>query len=439
MMLVTVLLLLAAGWPLCGALDPEARGGRRAGESLLLGSASAVIVLQILAICGIRWDRVALVVPVAAISVVAGIVARRRKLAITDAPAPTGSRLWYLLDGVTLTLVAAHLLFSSLERPYEWDYFGIWGFKGSLFYASRSIPWPTLSDPAFRWIQQGHPLFTPILYDVVAIVAGRWNDARLGLLATAFGASLILIVRGLVAEEDGSRFRRSAITLAVTPAALSMWIGLAEPFLVAFATAGILLIRHALRDDRSRSLTVGAVCLGCAVMTKNEGLAFLAATVVGVLVATRGRWRTVIDLWPAAAVATPWLIIRQRAAVNTGLFAGEIGQRIERIAHPAGIVKTFFATPVPDHVFWWAAIAAIALCFRHAWTRERFLVAVIAFQFACYVGQNFLVPWSVESQIMFSWNRILDQLAPATAFTAAILLSSRMEGREVKTPSTITA
>ncbi len=440
MTLLAIALLLAAGWPLSGALDPEARGGRRAGESLLFGAASAVVVLQFLAIAGIEWNRLTLAIPVAAISMAAWAVSRRSGAQLATSPLPTGSRLWYALDAVTIILVLAHLLYSSLLRPYEWDYFGIWGFRGHLFFSTRSISWPPFRTPDFDWSKPGHPLLTPILYDVVAVVAGRWNDARFGLLATAFGAALIVIVRGLVAAEHGSRFRRAAVTLALTPAALSTWIGLAEPFLIAYATAGVLLVRRGLRDDSRRSLTAGALFLGCAVMTKDEGGAFLLAAAVGVFLASRRRWRAVLDLWPALAIAMPWILIRSRAGADTGILGGDVAQRILRIQHPFAIFEAIFATPVANHVFWWAAIAAIVLCFRQAWIRERFLLVVIVVQFASYVAQNFVVPWEVATHILYSWNRLIDQLAATTVFTAAMLLISRIEGpTTAQTPDPLAA
>jgi hypothetical protein len=269
--LLAIALLLIAGWPLCRALDPEARGVRVAGESLLFGSGATAMILFLLAAFGVSWSRPWLFTALGLVVVACAAFAARRTGPEHGRVEPTGSRAWIVVDIVTGTLVAAHLLFASLERPYEWDYFGIWGFKGHLFYVTRSIPWPILRDVDFAWIQRGHPLFAPLLYDVVAIVSGEWRDRDLGLLTTAFGLAVILIVRGLVAEESAQRWHRSLVTLAVTPAALSMWVGLAEGFLIGFATSGILLVRRGLLRDSPRSISAGAVLLGCAAMTKNEG------------------------------------------------------------------------------------------------------------------------------------------------------------------------
>lgn len=423
MVLLTIALLALAGWPLAGAIDAEARGGRRAGEALLFGSAAAVVILELLAIAGIGWSRATLLLPLGGLAAATATVSRKH--ASRPLPGPCGSRLWHALDAVTALLIAADLLYASGERPYEWDYFGIWGFKAHVFFNAHSVAWTTLRSPDFLWTQPGHPLFAPLLYDVVAIVGARWKDTNLGLLATAFAVALILVVRGVVAAESGSRLRRTAVTLAVTPAALSIWIGLAEPFLIAFATAGVLVVRRGIRSSSSRSIAAGAALLGCAIMTKDEGLAFLFATIVAVLV--DARWRSLLNLWPALAVPIPWFVIRQRAGVSTGLFAGEVASRIQRLEHPAAIFRTMFDTIVTNHVFWWAAVVTIVFFWREIWTSERFLLVVIAVQFSAYVGQNFLVPWDPLPHIVFSWSRLLDQFAAIVAFAAAMVLTSAVE------------
>jgi hypothetical protein len=450
--LSAVALLLIAGWPLCRALDPEARGVRLAGESLLVGSGAASMILFLPAACGVPWSRSWLFGALGLVAVGCAAFAGRRTSPVHCRVEPTGSRAWIVLDIISGTLVAAHLLFASLERPYEWDYFGIWGFKGHLFYVARSIPWPILRDADFGWIQRGHPLFVPLLYDVVAIVSGDWGDRNLGLLTTAFGLAVVLIVRGLVAEERAERWRRSLVTLAVTPAALSMWVGLAEGFLIGFATGGILLVRRGLLRDSPRSISAGAVLLGCAAMTKNEGTAFLVSAAIAIAVSHQrvmpnhieesGRgpqaeghppdlslrlgmtlWRRLFYLWPAAAVAAPWIVTRSLFHIETDLLAGNLAQREQHLRSAAHIVHQIFATPIDDCVFWWAAIAATAFHWRRAAGFERFLVAVLASQLAFDVLQNFLIPWDPDPHIRYSWNRILDQMAALTAFTASMLIA----------------
>ncbi len=427
MIVLTTGVLVALGWPVAAALDPFAKRAARAGEALLCGSAAAVLVLEILAIAQVRWSPVTFGMPLLAIALAAWLISRRIRTA-PQIVEPAGSRLWYLLDGVTALLLAADLLYSSLERPYEWDYFGIWGTKGHLFFTARSIPWSMLRNGDYHWLRPAHPVFAPLLYDAAAIVAGRWNDAHFGFFAAAFALATVLIVRGEVAAESGSRFRRSAITLAVAPAALSMWIGLAEPFLIGFATAGVLIVRRGLRDSSNVSIAAGAAFLGCAVMTKDEGIAFLVAVAASMVVASGKRWRALPQLWPAVAVALPWFIIRERVSTGSELFEGNAPDRvIGRLLHPAQILSTMWTSAVTNHLFWWAAAVTLIVFSRKLWQKERFLFVAIILLSAAYFGQNLLVPWDPVPHIVFGWSRFIDQYAAIVAFTAATILASAIE------------
>lgn len=423
MTLLSITLLTLAGWPIRRAIDPDAGGARAAGESFLFGSGSAALVLFLMAACGIAWSRVSLLIGLGILAATAAAVTSRpAAIARETAPTPSGSRLWLLLDLATVVLVVAHVAFAALERPYEWDYFGIWGYKAHLFFETRSIPWPILRDAEYARIQRGHPLFAPLLYSVGAIVKGDWQDRDLGLLITAFGVALILVVRGLVSEEHPSRFRRCLTTLAVAPGALSLWIGLAEGPLIAFGTSGILLIRRGLRHDSDRSIAAGAVLLGCAAMTKNEGTGLILAAAAALLVSSRNGWKRVFWLWPAAAVLAPWIISGRLVQIQTDFLSGDLAAWKERLLGAAAIIRELLATPVNDRFFWWAAVAAILMAWRRALTAERFLLVVLLVQFSFDVLQNFLVSWDPAPHIRYSWNRVLDQIGPLTAFTAATLL-----------------
>lgn len=429
MIVLTCALLVAFGWPVAAALDPHAKPAARAGEALLCGSSAAALVLEVLALAEVRWNRVTLGVPLLAIAVAAWLISRRIQTAPRETIEPTGSRLWILLDAATALLLVAYLLYSSFERPYEWDYFGIWGTKAHLFFTKLSIPWSMLRDGDYTWTRPGHPLFATLLYDTGAIVGGRWNDAQFGFFAAMFAVALVLIVRGEVAAESGSRFRRSAITLAVTPAALSLWIGLAEPFLIGFATAGVLLVRRGLRDQSLPSIRAGAAFLGCAVMTKDEGIAFLIAVAISMFIAARQRWRTLLQLWPTVAVPLPWLVIRERISTRSELFAGDVAARVfDRLLHPAEIFSTMWTSAVTNHIFWWAAAATLIVFARQLWRKERFLFAAVILLSAAYFCQNLLVPWDPVPHIMFGWNRLIDQFAAIVAFTAATILTAAVEG-----------
>ena len=301
-------------------------------------------------------------------------------------------------------LVVAHVAFAALERPYEWDYFGIWGYKAHLFFETRSIPWPILRDADYAWIQRGHPLFAPLLYSVGAIVRGQWQDRDLGLLVTAFGVALILVVRGLVSEEHPSRFRRCLTTLAVAPGALSLWIGMAEGPLIAFGTSGILLIRRGLRRDSRRSIAAGAFLLGCAAMTKNEGTGLILAAAARPGLVT--RWlETSLLVMARRCSPRPLDRFASGRSDSDRLLSGVLPARKERLLSAASILREILATPVNDHLSFggrpWPRFFLLA--WRRALTAERFSWRCCSFVFVRRSLQNFLVLVIRRRHIRFSW------------------------------------
>ena len=156
------------------------------------------------------------------------------------------------------------------------------GFKARTFFAAGGIDWHFLEHPFHYDVHPDYPPLLPLAFDVFAVMRGSWNDATLGLLSVAFAVALLLVVNRIAREETESSITAAAITAAMVPFACSPWIGLAEGPLLAYATTGMLLIRRG-------SMAAGAVMLGLAASTKNEGLTLIVATAIALVAARRAR------------------------------------------------------------------------------------------------------------------------------------------------------
>ena len=200
-----------------------------------------------------------------------------------------------------VVLLLGYALYATLAPPPEYDYLTDWGFKAKAFFEVRAIDWQLLGRSIDRNVHPDYPLLLPLTYDFIAVLRNGWNDAHLGIVHVAFAAALLLVIHETAWDDTRSRIAAVFIAIALIPFAATPWIGLAEGPFIAYATAALLLIR---RGD----LTLGAILLGLAASTKNEGLTLIAAAAIGLLCA--GRKRDVVRLWPAVLIPLPWLIAR---------------------------------------------------------------------------------------------------------------------------------
>jgi len=122
-----------------------------------------------------------------------------------------------------------------------------------------------------------------------AIVSGDWSDRWLGLMMTAFAAAVLLVVRGLVAEETSPLFA-ALITAAAATLAVSRYVGLAEGPLIAFGASSVLFLRRALQSDDAVAWRHGAVMLALAANVKNEGIALAVSVAISASLNRRRGW-----------------------------------------------------------------------------------------------------------------------------------------------------
>ena len=415
--MTTAALMLAIalyGVPL--ALCFRLRGFALAGASFLLGAGAIALHLFALSVMGIAWTRTSVLLTLAPLAVLATAVILSRRSAAKDPlhPArPSGSSRGSFAvfaaqddtrpavgDLLVLIPIVAYAIFALYAPPYEWDYYGVWGIKGRWFFDAQGIDWTYLKTNSSH---PDYPLLVPLLFDFTAIVTGRWDDTTFGWIYVALCASFIAIARG---------HSNALVALAVAFPALNLWIGLAEAAVMAFGCAGLLFLRR-------EQYGIGAVMLGLAAWSKNEGVALIIAAALALLLVRR----RVLALWPAIAIAAPWFIARGMFGLRTDLaHPGVIGRIVERLLEPVTTWKALAKAP-PDQPYLWLAILVIVLLYiRAAWRHERFLLLALLLQIAALVIPLFATPFDLAGHAQFSLNRTPHQIAPAAAFLAALLL-----------------
>jgi hypothetical protein len=410
--LFALAIALAAGIPLALSLrssaSPRDNVSLLTGEGLLLGIGTCAALTAVL-----PWSRW-FVVP--ALLIVAAVAACRSN-AGSPGPAAASSRWAMLLYALAIIALIGYALYATIAPPPEFDYLTNWGFKAKAFFAVRSIDWQLLGRTIDRNVHPDYPLLLPLTYDFIAILRDGWRDTSLGVVHIAFAAALLLVAHGAALEETRSRLAAAFITAALIPFAATPWIGLAEGPFVAYGTAALLLIRRG-------NLAVGAILLGLAASTKNEGLTLIAAAAFGLLCARRAR--DVLRLWPAVVILLPWLIARSLHALPTDIATGGVMARVvDHLRDPMPLLAAIASVSLGKPLFWIALAIGIAIAARTLVTRERFVIVTLAVQFACYVGAYLATPFDLAWHVTWSWERLVAHLTPALTYVVLASLIAR--------------
>jgi hypothetical protein len=421
--LVAILFACVAGAAAAWLLDPDATGSQLGGEAILLGIATSAGVLFALSMVHIPWSRTALIAGIAVVAVCCAWrgASRPRRLGL-------GGRRYASIpfDLLTVLLLAGYALLATLAPVWEFDFLADWGLKARTFWEAGGIDWAFLEHPLHRIVHPDYPPLLPLSFDVLAVMRGAWNDQTAGLMNVVFAAGILLIIHRLALEETDSPAAAGFITAALVPFAATPWIGIAEGPLVAYGTAGLLLVRKGIQRELPRTIGAGAVMLGLAALSKNEGLTLIIAA--GIALIIERRFRDVVRLWPALVVVFPWLLLRSLHALPTDLAeSGVISRIIEHLGEPQTIFAAIRKYPLGKGLYWLGIVAGMVMTIRTLVRKERFVLVALLMQLAFYIAAYLASPHDIGWHVRWSWERLVAHLTPALTYIVLITLIARRE------------
>ena len=430
---VAILTTLVIGIPMTLAVDRDARSGALIGLSYLYGCGAVWAVLFTLSLLHVRWTAMTTTVTLVAFSAVMWIVVllRRAEAAPPGAAVDRGplAMLAPIADLATVYAVVTFAMYATITRVWEWDFWAIWGLKGRVFLEAGGIDWRFLQSPFNDFAHPDYPLLLPLNYAYVAVTNGQWDHRWMALPGIVFGVALILIVRSLAAREL-PRFLAALLAFATAGVALSQYVGLADAPLIAYGTAAILFIRRGILFDEASGFRHGAILLGLAAGTKNEGLALIASVVIAMLIARASKWRDVLRLWPAVVIPLPWIVARFAFHLQTDIARGSfISRAIERIGD-SGVIVASLLRWLPDPWLWLLMLVGMVMIPRTTRTAERFILAAVAIQAVWYLAAYFGTPLDVIWHIETSWPRVARHLEAPLLFVVMLTLAQAFERGE---------
>lgn len=429
--LIAIAAMCLAGLPLAVALEPSLGWRARIGLGFLFGTGMAALILLGATIVGLPWSKVALFVPLALASAAFLPAALRVEQSGERSPQ---SRLAIAVDVATAVAVAGYALFATIARPWDSDFWAIWGLKAKEFFLARGLSFDFLANADNVYSHPDYPPLVSLVYDVAAIIAGRWDDRWFGAFSVAFTVALLLVLREELERQSGSPLVGALGTLALTGAACSPWIGLGEGPLVALSASGLVLVSRGLRTDAPGAIVSGSLLVGLGALAKNEGVMFVIAMLLASLLVRRQQWARVV--LPAGFVMCPWLLVRLFLATPTDVFEGSFLSRFfARMADPASFFVTL-ANGSFERFELWIILAILLAIAPGLFRRERFLLGVIALQslayLAVYAGTHHDLIWHVNT----SFGRVISHLAPLVGAVCVLGIGQLVTVSTAKQPDT---
>lgn len=405
-----IVLSIFIGYPLACWRKVEVSRSGRVGLAFLLGSGVLALVVYLMGLIPGGWNRPAVTVALLAVGAAGWLLIRpwEGDRAVSRAPSPGRGSVLLLLAA---TLVIGHALFATITTPIEVDFLENWGLKAKVFWYAGGIDWRWLAEDTLLQNHADYPPLLPMFYDAAAILGGGWDDRSLGLLFTAFAVAILLMSESaLRCAHPGRTLAVPLGVVALTPLALTPWIGLGEGPLIAYLGAAALLLDRASVLSTPAAATLAGVLLGFAALTKNEGMTLIIAGAVALVIARAPR--LILRLWPALALALLWIIPRTLFGLETDLAAGNPLSRLAaQIASPGELLGSLARAAVGKPLLWIGIAAALVLAGSVIIRREKLLLTIVAVQAGFYLLAYLVTPHDIGWHVRWSWERLVSHLA----------------------------
>jgi hypothetical protein len=304
------------------------------GPAYLAGLAAVMSALVLLLVVGVAVRLPQLAAVAGAMTVSFGAIGylRMRSGRSPDdhPPAPYSSAVEAWLTRGSIAVLALFLAIGATsfsKLPTVGDDWTIWSYKAlAFFHFGGNLHHETFLQEPFGAAHADYPILQPLLESLFFRAMGGVHlqefHIALWIIFAAFVWTLAFLVRSCGSRLTVLLGPLAAVTLA-SGAVKPIATGYADGTVACFAAAAVLCFGLWLDDGRARYALLGAILLGAAANTKNEGLAaaavVLLAALVVLLLARLPRWW----IWLAAtaivsAATVPWVAWRSSHDLTNG-------------------------------------------------------------------------------------------------------------------------
>lgn len=428
-------LLVTLGWPLGSSLND-----RLLGASLSVGFGLGVfsVIFFLVRVFGLTH---LLATDVGVLALLAAAVwLRRARSSAVDVPTPAADlQLPRWLDRAVvacfcLTLAAA--LYSAILRaivhPHGdgWDAFAIWNLHARFLFRGGGH-WRDGFSPLIPWSHPDYPLLLPSAVAHFWSVLGHETTAIPAVIGLTFTFSTLMLLYSSLAVARGRTVAMlGTIVLASTPFFVEQGASqYADVPLSFFFLAVMVLVRlrdeHRIEHSSVGPLALAGIAAGFAIWTKNEGMLFLCATVVAlVVVHGRQKLRAVAGFLLAVA---PFLVLvlwfKHSVAFSSELFSNQPAM-LHKVLEPRRYwaIVTWFGKDFLRFGEWWPVPGTSLLVLlyfvipggRKPQSEQNNYAGIltIVLTFVGYFAIYVITPYDLYWHLRFSLNRLFLQLWP---------------------------
>ncbi len=243
-----------------------------------------------------------------------------------------------VLGVVTATAIATF----RVTPLAEYDGWAMWAMKGRALAALGWADPAVFSNDLFDGPHPEYPLVVPVLHAIGIRSAGTFEGRLVILQCLVIGLAGLLALFGIFRDRVRPVVLLPLIVaVAVAPVFfVQLATGYADVPLAVFIAAGMAASSRWLIDRGTPWLTIAVVFFAAAALTKNEGLLYACAALLGLLVVARGRRLHVIIAGAVVGLAIlPWRLRVRADSLGAGdydlakpLGSGGLDERVSRAA-----------------------------------------------------------------------------------------------------------
>lgn len=410
--------------------------------SFFLGNSIFTMLLFILSITNLGWDRVWISIIVCAISLGLLFIHSSKDKIILRYFALPKIRIVTLLLILLITFKLFSIFFLALDKPIiNWDAWANWGLRAKVFYLEKGIP--TNRDFPLFLGGGGHPnypLQLPLMESWIYLVLDQWNDQLVKIISPLTMLFFIMFfysfIRQFMSLNRSLIF--SLIFLSIpfisyhasadyADLGVGLYIGIATMFLYLY-----------ILKNESKYLMFSSLMFGGAGWVKNEGVfLFVITALVFTVALVRKRGinnmkKIILPFISGLILLSPWLIFQRVFGLgisNLGADQGlkEINIHIEAVPQ----IVSGLATLSNFSLLWVALI--IGIIFYHKRIRESRLGIFVILIFCYFFG--FLFVYLFTQNIIYIQNgtilqRNLLTIAPSVFWITALILGNTLKTEE---------
>jgi hypothetical protein len=345
-----------------------------------------------------------------------------------------GSPLGWAGAGILAALLV-HAWPTFAEQPLDtYDAWAMWGMKAKALFLLGGVDPGLFASKGAEQLHLDYPLLIPSLEAVASRAMGGFDPRLVHLQFLLIAVAAFAAFAALLRDRAPAWLRWPfLVALAVAPALSGQLLtAYADVPLAFFVAAGLLAAARWIDEPEPRLLALATLFFAAASLTKNEGLIFVGAGYLGLLLATR-RWRPLL----ASALAlelllAPWQIWLRIHHVHSDTL---LGLHVFDIHHPGigplalkALLKEVFARDTWTLLLplFLAGVAVAAAAGGRLWIFASVWVSVSIVGLA-WIYLVSKVEWS--NYFSFSGSRVVDSVVVGAAALTPLLAAEALGSR----------